>query len=272
MLPASCCKGSARAIRNGSIFKGLQLPIQSLHAFLRESTREQHQILDDAPLLNCLARGDVDRQSYLDCLLRYQVCYGLLEPLVVITPAPGIVSARFESRKLISMPGHSGTAQLAHPEHVKGLAPADDFLPPAYVGRLDAIETDLAHVLRHAGWQCPPQEGAALPAQGLVRSLRALDRIACSFGVRYVLDGSSMGARLIHRNLLARVSSASWFSDNFWQLQMQVALEWPQMRTLLQRPATDTVCAEQIVMAAQCAFEVFEKVFCEEKCIDQCAV
>jgi len=234
-----------------------------LLGILREATRTQHQELDSSPRLGRLARGSVDLSFYREVLARYRSCFGLLESLI------DSAGERMVER------GEAGW--------LSGVAP--------YRKRFPALESDLAHLAGEGRGSfvsgklralpdgpgvtddsrpesVPYEVGSSLrdPMHRLVRNSPA----EFELGVRYVLDGSSMGSRLICRHLFAQLGDMVRQAWHFWQVQALVGKDWPLIRNRLQSLSCGVDVSGQkiplVTASANLCFQVFRDGFASEEC------
>lgn len=233
-----------------------------LLGILREATRSKHQELDSSPRLGRLARGSVDLAFYIEMLARYRSCFVLLEALI------DSAAKRMVER------GETGW--------LCNVAP--------YRKRLPALETDLAYLSEESA-SLALGHASAFPAQPCVADHRKHKLSPChldfslqeqmrnlandspaefELGVRYVLDGSSMGARLIHRHLLSLLGDVVRQAWHFWQVQALVGKDWPAFRSRLQSlthgleiPGPNV---RDVTVSANLCFRVFRDGFASKEC------
>lgn len=249
----------------------------ALLGILRESTRLHHQELDSSSRLGRLARGEVDLNFYVEMLRRYRTCYASVESLLD------------SSSQMMASRGESGWLPDAVP----------------YLQRLSAIDHDLALLLPQipepafsqdvlagsafprgsrktdlqSGWgSCSglaPQAGtgpevcldseADLDRQTPMQDLSRTAPAEFELGVRYVPDGSSMGASVIHRQLLKTTGRMLEHASRFWEIQKRVGKDWPIIRNRLQDIVQEVdlplARIRHITDSARLCFQIFRRAF-----------
>lgn len=118
-------------------------------------------------------------------------------------------------------------------------------LPP-YRPRLPAIDSDLLF-LGQSRKESEPEHGA-LPAR---------ETQAYYLGMRYVLDGSSQGARVISARVGQRLPQLQAGGFAFWTLQQDVGREWPDLCDYLGHITMDSEEKASLVQGARSVFESF---------------
>lgn len=112
---------------------------------------------------------------------------------------------------------------------------------PAYRARVPALHAELALL------------GAPIP-DAMPEPLRVDDPVAV-LGVRYVVEGSSLGSQRIQAHLRRQ---ASWFRPGpYWRLQRGQARAWPQLLRTLASLHAEPRPQQAIVLGAQRCFEYF---------------
>ena len=129
------------------------------------------------------------------------------------------------------------------------LAPAKPLRLPDYKPRLPALRADLAVL--------PPAAAGAKKAPLELPS--GVDATAHYLGLRYVLEGSTQGARLISARLEANLPQLRAGCFAYWQLQREAAADWPSLCACLEDVKPDQ--AEDSLRAAEAAFSIFIDAF-----------
>lgn len=132
---------------------------------------------------------------------------------------------------------------------LQALAPAGRPGLPPYRPRLPALQADLA-ALQVSPAVTPEPIGPA----------PALGPGAC-LGIRYVLEGSTQGARVIAARLARHLPQGCEQAFAFWRFQEIAAAAWPALCACLDRPPRDELEQAGIVQGARFAFDTFIDVF-----------
>lgn len=119
---------------------------------------------------------------------------------------------------------------------------------PAYRPRLPALQADLARL----------PDTAPMPELPPLSLPTAADAAAHYLGMRYVLEGSTQGARLISARLEQNLPQLREQAFNYWLLQREAAAEWPTFSRCLDQAA---IGAEPLSRGAKIAFSTFLDAF-----------
>lgn len=119
---------------------------------------------------------------------------------------------------------------------------------PVYQPRLPALLADLAHL--------PAPD--ALPELPPMKPPPVSDETAHYFGMRYVVEGSTQGARMISSRLEKNLPQLSGEAFAYWGVQHEAAAGWPFFLDCLDQAKVE---AEALVRGADAAFAAFLDVF-----------
>lgn len=117
-----------------------------------------------------------------------------------------------------------------------------------YRPRLPALQADLARL----------PDTAPMPELPPLSLPPTADAAAHYLGMRYVLEGSTQGARLISARLEQNLPQLREQAFNYWLLQREAAAEWPTFSHCLDQAA---IGAEPLSRGAKIAFSAFLDAF-----------
>lgn len=165
-------------------------------------------------------------------------------PALLTLMRPGLTPSGYAEALRRYEAAHAGVEPA-----LQALAPACPPGLPPYRSRLPALHADLAWL--QAPPPALPERGGAEPAMGP----------AAYLGMRYVLEGSTQGARVISARLARHLPQACEQASAFWRLQACAAADWPALCACLDRPPRDAVEQADILQGARFAFATFIDVF-----------
>lgn len=119
---------------------------------------------------------------------------------------------------------------------------------PVYQPRLPALLADLASLSASVPFLAPPP----------LRPPQTGDEIAHYLGMRYVVEGSTQGARLIFAHLERSLPQLAGKGFEYWQVQLETSATWPLFCDCLDHAGLDV---ESLVQGAETAFSVFIDAF-----------
>lgn len=152
----------------------------------------------------------------------------------------------------LDLPNYAGILQrfaLAYARIEPLLCELDHCRPaglPAYRPRLPALLDELAGL----------PESVSRPFSPLPPP--ASDAGAHYFGMRYVVEGSTQGARLIFAQLEKNLPQPAGAGFAYWRVQREAATGWPLFRDCLDQAGVEP---EALVQGAEAAFSVFIDAF-----------
>lgn len=117
---------------------------------------------------------------------------------------------------------------------------------PAYRPRLPALLDELARLSETGPGSVSPLTPPASEAG------------AHYFGMRYVVEGSTQGARLIFAQLEKNLPQPAGAGFAYWRMQGEAAADWPLFRDCLDQADVEP---EALVQGAEAAFSVFIDAF-----------
>lgn len=126
----------------------------------------------------------------------------------------------------------------------------------AYRQRLPALQVELSHL--------PRVPTPAVPVTLLLPHEADMEA-AHYLGMRYVLDGSTQGARVIAGRLAQHLTTPVAGQFAFWQRQREAAEEWPSLLAHLADLPVSGREADAMLAAATAVFTVFIAAFAAEK-------
>lgn len=187
----------------GHLPKAAPYPAQQpLTEWLRETTRERHRELDSSPMLRDLLR-------------------------------PGLSVGRYYHLMLAMWQAH----ELA--EHSLDLCAADcpAELSP-YVSRCYALESDLQTLhglVKTTNTSVDPLVFEKKRVKFEDKNDTNDDMKSYYLGLRYVLEGSSLGSRIIAAQLAKNCPDIKDNCFEYWRLQSSAASEWPHICDIINR-------------------------------------